>query len=83
MKVVQMSQKGQVLIPKKLRDRYGVKPGSRVQILEEKEGLLIKAAPNDPIEAACGFIEGDFSLTEDLIQEHRKEVEREKPLGSR
>ncbi len=78
-----MSQKGQVLIPKKLRDRYGVKPGSRVQILEEKEGLLIKAAPNDPIEAACGFIEGDFSLTEDLIQEHRKEVEREKPLGSR
>lgn len=82
MKVVQMSQKGQILIPKKMRNRYGVKPGSKVQILEERDGLLIKAAPDDPIEAACGFIEGDFSLTEDLIQEHRKEVEREKPSDS-
>ena len=83
MQVVQISQKGQILIPKKLRDRYGVKPGSKVQILEEKGGLLIKAAPDDPIGAACGFIEGDFSLTQDLIQEHRKEVEHEKSPGSR
>lgn len=83
MQIVQITPKGQILIPKKFRERYGVRPGSKVQILEEQDGLLIKPAPEDPIEAACGFIEGDFSLTEDLIQEHRNEVERGKSSGTR
>ena len=77
MTVVQVSPKGQILIPKSLREKYGVKPGSKVQILEEPGSLIIKPAPEDPIEAACGFLEGDFSLTEDLIKEHRKELENE------
>ncbi len=78
MRVVQMSPKGQILIPKRLREKYGVKPGSRVQILEEPGGILIKPAPEDPIGAACGFLHGDFSLAEDLLEEHRKESENEK-----
>ncbi|MFP3929211.1 MAG: AbrB/MazE/SpoVT family DNA-binding domain-containing protein [Desulfobacteraceae bacterium] len=83
MTVVQISPKGQILIPKRLRERYGVRPGSRVQILEGQEGLLIKPAPEDPIEAACGFIEGDFSLTDDLIEEHRMEAVRERSADPR
>jgi AbrB family looped-hinge helix DNA binding protein len=81
MEVVQMSPKGQILIPKRIRDRYGVKPGSKVQILEAQEGLVIKPAPDDPIEAACGFIEGDFSLMEDLLKERQREAEHEESRG--
>ena len=77
MKVVNVSPKGQILIPNALREKYGVTPGSKIQILETQHGLFIKPAPQDPIEAACGFIEGDFSLTQDLIIEHRKELENE------
>ena len=77
MAVVKVSQKGQVLIPKKIREKYGVKPGSNVQILEQPKGIVIKPAPDDPIAAACGFLKGDFSLTEDLIREHQKEREDE------
>lgn len=77
MSVVQISIKGQILIPKRIREKYGVKPGSRVQIFEEPGGIVIKPAPEDPIAAACGFLEGDFSLTEDLVQEHRQERENE------
>ena len=73
MPVVQMSPKGQILIPKRLREKYGVLPGSRIQLLEGPEGIVIRTAPEDPVAAACGFLEGDFSLTEDLIEEHRKE----------
>ena len=36
MPIIHMSRKGQILIPKKIREKYGVKPGSNVQILEEK-----------------------------------------------
>jgi AbrB family looped-hinge helix DNA binding protein len=75
MTVVQVSQKGQILIPKAIRKRHGVTPGSRVQVLEQSGGILIKPAPEDPIDAACGFLRGEFSLTDDLIREHRKELE--------
>ena len=75
MKVVNVSAKGQILIPSKLREKHGVKPGLKVQIIETQNGLLIKPAPKDPIDAACGLLEGDFSLTQDLIEEHREELE--------
>ena len=78
MKVIQMSPKGQILIPKAIREKYGVKPGSRVHILEEPDAIIVKPAPEDPIAAACGFLEGDFSLTDDLIKEHQKELENER-----
>ncbi len=78
MPVVQISPKGQILIPKRIREKYGVRPGSHVQILEEPGGIVIKPAPEDPIAAACGFLEGDFSLTDDLIQEHQREIENER-----
>ena len=77
MTVLQVSPKGQILIPKTMRKKYGVKPGSKVQILEEPDGLLIKPAPEDPIATACGFLKGDFSLTADLTREHQKELENE------
>jgi AbrB family looped-hinge helix DNA binding protein len=78
MSVVQISPKGQILIPKRIREKYGVEPGGKVQIFEGTDGIVIKPAPEDPIAAACGFLQGDFSLTEDLIENHRREREREK-----
>ena len=78
MPVVQMSPKGQILIPKRgLREKYGVRPGAKVQLIEAPEGIVIRTAPQDPIAAACGFLEGSFSLTADLLEEHRKEYDRE------
>jgi AbrB family looped-hinge helix DNA binding protein len=74
MKVVQVSRKGQILIPKLVREKHGVTPGSKVQLLDLSEGILIKPAPEDPIDAACGFLEGDYSLTDDLIKEHQMEL---------
>jgi AbrB family looped-hinge helix DNA binding protein len=67
MTVVRVSPKGQILIPKRIREK-----------LEVPESILIKKAPEDPISAACGFLEGSFSLTDDLIKEHRKELENDR-----
>ena len=78
MTVIQVSPKGQILIPKAIREKYGMKPGSNVYILEEPDSIIVKPAPEDPIAAACGFLEGDFSFTDDLIKEHQKELENER-----
>jgi AbrB family looped-hinge helix DNA binding protein len=73
MSFAQISSKGQILIPKRIRKKYGVKPGGKVHILEQTDGIMIKPAPEDPLEAACGFLKGDFSLTDDLLKEHAQE----------
>ena len=73
MSIAQISSKGQILLPKRIRNKYGVKPGGKVHILEQTEGILIKPAPENPLETACGFLKGDFSLTKDLLQEHFQE----------
>ena len=40
-----VSGKGQILIPKVLRDRYGVKEGGIVLVEPTNEGLLLKRRP--------------------------------------
>lgn len=78
MAVTQLSEKGQILIPKQLRNKLGLKPGGKVQLLEEEGRLVLTAVPPDPIAAATGFLAGPFSLKKDLEREHREETRRER-----
>jgi AbrB family looped-hinge helix DNA binding protein len=38
----QMSSKGQIVLPKELRDRRGLAPGAEVEIEEVPEGVLLR-----------------------------------------
>lgn len=83
MPVSQISQKGQILIPRQLRRKLGFKPGGKVQLIEEGGRLVITPAAEDPIAAATGFLTGRFSLTADLRREHQKETRRERKARPR
>lgn len=52
-----VSEKGQVTIPKRLRERLGIRPGE-VLDFEEEEGTLVarKTAVTDPIDAVYGIV---------------------------
>ena len=39
--IVNLSQKGQATIPKELREKHGIEPGSRVRIRENEQGEII------------------------------------------
>lgn len=60
MSVTHLSGKGQVLIPKQIRKKLGFKPGSKVHLSEEEERLVLTHVPQDPIQAATGFLRGSF-----------------------
>ena len=47
--VVNVGQKGQILIPKLLRDQFGILPGQPALLQETEDGLLVKHLPEDPI----------------------------------
>ena len=83
MAILQMSKKGQILIPRKLRDKAGLKPGSSVQVIGEENQLILTPVPEDPIGAATGFLAVEESLTSDLLKEHREESRRERKTRRR
>ncbi|MDX9992865.1 MAG: AbrB/MazE/SpoVT family DNA-binding domain-containing protein [Anaerolineales bacterium] len=72
---VTVSQKGWVVIPADLRKKYGIKPGSKLQFVDYGGALELIPIPDDPIEAAAGMLKGGKSLTQALLDEHRRELE--------
>jgi AbrB family looped-hinge helix DNA binding protein len=83
MSVTQLTSKGQILVPKHLRRKLGLKPGGKVHLDEEEGRLVLTPVPPDPIEAATGFLKGRFSLSQDLRREHREEARCERKARSR
>ena len=71
-----VSEKGQVTIPKPIRDKLGLKPGSVVEFATEN-GVFVgrKAEPaEDPVLAVTGIIELAESV-DDYLQGTRGPVE--------
>jgi AbrB family looped-hinge helix DNA binding protein len=75
---VRLSQKGWVVIPAALREKYGLKPGGRLQVVDYGGVLALIPAAGDPVEAATGMLKGGGSLTEALLVEHRRELEHDR-----
>ncbi len=72
-----VSTKGWVVIPAPLRKKYGLEPGSTVEILDAEGRIILFPGMKDPIEEACGMLAEGSSLTQDLLAERAKELERE------
>lgn len=60
-----VSEKGQVTIPKRLRDRLGIRPGQVMEFVES-DGALVgrKADDRDPIDRVYGILSLDVSVDE-------------------
>ena len=76
-----VSAKGCVVIPKDLREKYDLKKGTRVQVLDYDDLLVLVPLPDDPVEALHGMLEGGPSLTADLLAERAHERAREEGHG--
>ena len=52
-----VSEKGQVTIPKPLRDRLGLRTGQVLDFHEERGRLVaVKVAPEDPVDRVYGIL---------------------------
>lgn len=77
MHTAKVSTKGWVVIPKALREKYGLKEGTHVQVVDYGEVLALMPVPDDPAEALHGMLEEGPSLTADLLSERAQERARE------
>jgi AbrB family looped-hinge helix DNA binding protein len=72
-----VSTKGWVVIPAPLRKKYGLEPGSTVEILDAEDRIILFPGMKDPIEEAHGMLAEGPSLTQELLAERAEELARE------
>jgi AbrB family looped-hinge helix DNA binding protein len=77
MAIAKVSKKGWVVIPHEIRERYGIHPGDKVHIIDYGGRIALVPALKDPIRELHGMFKGGPSLTEALLEERRKDRERE------
>ena len=75
MEVGYVTSKGQLVIPSKLRKKFGIKPGTRVNFLEENDGIKIIPVTPEIIDANKGFLGTGGKLLKALMEEKKKERE--------
>lgn len=70
-----VTTKGQLVIPSKIRKKFGIKPGTRVNFFEEKDGIKIIPITPETIEANKGFLGTGGKLLKALLEDKKKERE--------
>lgn len=66
-----INSKGQLVIPKELREKYGIKAGAAVVFQEEEEG--IKILPPTKLADLCGTFKIDIERTKRELRKERSE----------
>ena len=77
MHIVTASNRGQIVIPKEIRKKFQIAPGKRLLVKVEADHILITPLPDDPVEQFCGVFKDGPSLTKALLDERRKDRDRE------
>ena len=75
---VRVSTKGWVVIPAPLRQKYNLKPGTNLQVVDYGGVLALVPTSSSPIDDGAGMLKGETSLTQALKEEHRREIEDER-----
>lgn len=76
-----VSEKGQVTIPKALRDRLGIRPGEVLEFREDRQGRLVaaKASTHEDVwDRVTGILDSGRS-TDEIIEELRGPVDTVDP----
>lgn len=67
--------KGQVVIPSRLRRRFGIKKGTQVYLYEREGEIVLKPITDEYIRAMAGMTGTKGRLLKALIEEKAKERE--------
>ncbi len=78
-----ISEKGQLVIPKKFRVKYGLKAKSQVEWIDTGQGLVLIPIPRDTIKSSRGMLKGTKITTETLLEARKRDKELERKKSQR
>ena len=73
MSIVKTSSKGQIVIPKDIREKLGITPGKRLLFRVIENHAEITPLPDDPIKEMRGILRGGKSMAKALLKERQKD----------
>lgn len=73
MKVVKVSSKGQITLPKEIREELGIGKGSRLQVLRVGDQVALIPLPQYPIKALKGSVRFKRSIREIILEVREEE----------
>ena len=69
------TNKGQIVVPKKLRSKYGIKKGTRVAFIDKNGELVLRVMDKEYFRSFVGITKGAGSAIDELMKE--KAIEKE------
>lgn len=69
-----LTSKGQLLIPKRLRDKYGIEPGTKVIFEETPDGVLVKPMNEQFFKQYIGVLKSNGNLKDEMKQLKQEEI---------
>jgi len=75
-----VTSKGQLVVPSRIRRRYGIKPGTRVNFVEEGGRIVFQPVTREYIHSFRGRFKrnpGEKSVVQEHLEERRAERDRE------
>jgi len=73
MYTVTTTQKGQIVIPAKIRKKLHIKKGTKLYIEEQGKQIIIKPATSEYIDSLAGMLNSKEKLSDYLIKERKAE----------
>lgn len=70
---VTVTSKGQLVIPARLRRRFGIRKGTLVSFLEEDGRLILQPVTPEFIRGLRGSLKGEPSALKALLEERKRE----------
>jgi AbrB family looped-hinge helix DNA binding protein len=68
-----VTTKGQLVIPARLRRRFGIKQGTLIAFLEDDERIIVQPVTREFIRGLRGSLKGEPSALEILLDERKRE----------
>lgn len=76
-----VTSKGQVVIPKRLREKYGIRPATLIRWIEKDKGILMVPESEDPIVTMRGMFKGSGMLKAYLNEKKLEKQREDKRIG--
>ena len=67
-----VSGKGQIVIAAHIRERYGIRPGTRICFIEREQEVVVQPLTKESVRKACGMLKSRSSATGELLKERAR-----------
>ncbi len=78
-----VTSKGQLVVPARLRRKYGIKKGTKVRFVERDREIVLQPVTRQYIRGACGMLADAGPATPELLKERARDKQREERRGGK